>query len=482
MGWLGKSARGGGPQDGADPDATIPTQGTTSAHGGSEGNGAQQAHGAEGATASLLTRTSPQSRRRPVLAAVAALVVLFATGCVVLAMTVGPTPFAGLGLGFLGGSSATATTQPSPTSTQPGASPSATATLPGIPTPVITPSPIKDGPSYTGAPIAQPSFPGASPSLRDCPGGAPNPPYWPIRGIGGNNYATAHKEIALTFDDGPSNANDDTPQLLSWLVQHHVAATFFVVGVRVAADPAALRQEYADGFDIGVHTWDHSDMTRLSPAGMQQELGSTLALIHQVLGPGSCVWFWRPPYGSYNSTVMSAAQSFGLTSIMWDMDPADWSSPGTGTIIARVEAQAHPGGILLEHDGPGGRWETLAAVQSYVPYLEAQGYHFVTVSQLLADSGLPPAGAPPTPTKQPSPTATATTTPTPTDTPTPTPTDTPTGSPSPGTGDVNGSFQANAIVLAGPPSGSASTANTASKVRPLSEADVPFGTISTWCA
>lgn len=348
-----------------------------------DGEGLQSEYTPTGVSVDLGSRgsgTRSPRRRRPLFVVVAALVVAFAAVCTILALATGSAP-----------QTRQATAQPTPTAT-------ATATPLQLDTHVPKArAPIYDGPSYIGKPLPKPAFTSASPAQRGCRNGAPKAPFWPVNGITGNNYATAHKEIALTFDDGPSDANSDTPQLLSWLVAHHVPATFMVVGVRIANDPGALQQEYADGFDIGVHTWDHADMTKLTPAAMRQELGTTLALIHQVLGPTACVWFWRPPYGAYNGSVMSAAQSFGLTSVMWDMDPRDWSSPATSAIVGRVEGAAHPGAILLEHDGPGNRWETLAAVKQYVPYLEQHGYHFVTISKLLADSHLPPSGPPPTP-------------------------------------------------------------------------------------
>lgn len=447
-----------------------PVPGGDSGPGGPDTSPLPIAHdGAPRSGPSTRQPTQPPRQRspRPLFFVLAAVAVLLATGCMVLVISAGTMPVGNFWQALFSSPPTATATQLPPTATLTPTQISPTPT-----TKPATPTPINDGPSYTGNTTSQPSFPGASPSQRGCPGGAPNPPSWAISGIGGKNYAIAHKEIALTFDDGPSNADNDTPQLLTWLTQNHVAATFMVVGVRIASAPSVLRQEYNDGFDIGIHTWDHPDMTKLSPAAMQKELGSDLAEVHQVLGPHACVWFWRPPYGAYNSTVLAAAKSFGLTTVMWDMDPQDWASPGTNTIIARVEAAAHPGGILLEHDGPGNRWETLAAVKTYVPYLERHGYHFVTVSKLLYDSGLPASG--PTPTPKPTVTATATATATPTDTATPTGTPTPTATAtatattSPGTSTTNARIPA-------------FTADYLANLKSLRPWSGPISAMAAWC-
>ena len=72
-----------------------------------------------------------------------------------------------------------------------------------------------------------------------------------------------------------------------------------------------------------------------------------------------------------------------MRTITWDVDPTDWSTPGTGAIYSRVVDAAQPGSIILMHDGGGDRSETLAALPAIIDTLRARGYRFETVTELL---------------------------------------------------------------------------------------------------
>jgi peptidoglycan/xylan/chitin deacetylase (PgdA/CDA1 family) len=204
---------------------------------------------------------------------------------------------------------------------------------------------------------------------------------------GGSYSGPQVNEVALTFDDGPTPYS--TPSVLSYLEQSRTPATFFVEGQYIHEWPYLLEREWNDGFAIGVHTWDHPLMTRLSIAGMNREIADTISAFNDVLGFGPCLWFWRPPYGDYNGTVVQVARGFSLSTIMWDVDPRDWSRPGVQQIVSRVLAQAHPGAIILMHDGPALRDQTAAALPQIVASLRARGLTPVRLPKLLADERYP---------------------------------------------------------------------------------------------
>jgi peptidoglycan/xylan/chitin deacetylase (PgdA/CDA1 family) len=256
---------------------------------------------------------------------------------------------------------------------------------------------------------------------QGCPGGgAPRPRSNVIYSAASYGRATSNM-VALTFDDGPTPFT--SPPILSFLEKTHTPATFFVMGQYARAYPWLVQREAADGFAIGVLNWDHPDMELLSPAARAYQLGATIPQLHADLGPNFCAWLWRPPYGAVNAGIVQQAGGFGLTTINWNDDPADWSRPGTMVIVQRVLAQVHPGSIILMHDGPAAREQTAAALPYILAGLQARGLVPVTIPTLLGSQS-----APTGPITTPTPLPTATATASPTASPSPTATDTPTAS------------------------------------------------------
>ena len=141
-------------------------------------------------------------------------------------------------------------------------------------------------------------------------------------------------KVYLTFDDGPSVY---TPQILSELEAKGVPATFFVLGERAVQFPSDVQQEHADGDGIGDHTWDHPDLTTLPPDQIRQELDSTAVEIANLTGTRPTLW--RPPFGAFNDTVTQIASSLGLSMRLWDVDPSDFTMPGTDVIVSTCRRQ-----------------------------------------------------------------------------------------------------------------------------------------------
>lgn len=221
-----------------------------------------------------------------------------------------------------------------------------------------------------------------------CSFGAPHPlPEVVFSAQRASTSVSTAKEVALTFDDGPTPYS--SPPILSVLERTHTPATFFVEGSYARTWPSLIQREWHDGFTIGVHTWDHPLMTRLTPEQRRFQLGATLDTLHSILGKDACIWLWRPPYGDYTNAVVQQAGTFGLTTIMWDVDPRDWARPGTDQIVSRVLADAHAGSIILLHDGPALREQTADALPAILEGLSARGLTPVTLPQLLADNNFP---------------------------------------------------------------------------------------------
>jgi len=188
-----------------------------------------------------------------------------------------------------------------------------------------------------------------------------------------------HKVVALSFDDGPAPI---TRAFVAMLEAQRVPATFFMIGDQVSAGyRSTLRHELRAGDALGDHTYTHPDLELLSGGEVHNQLQRTIEAIRGLTGYTPCVF--RPPYGDYDQAIIDAASSLGLATILWDVDPSDYTLPGTSVIEQRVLEQVQPGSIILSHDGGGPRGETLAAYPYIIRALERRGYRFETVPQLL---------------------------------------------------------------------------------------------------
>ena len=187
--------------------------------------------------------------------------------------------------------------------------------------------------------------------------------------------------IALTFDDGPWY---DTPQFLDILEHYHVPATFFEIGEQISTygeGGAIERRMLADGDMIGDHTWSHPNVSGAGSFAAGQISQTATAIEQATHGFTPCLF--RAPDGAVSGPLISEARSMGFTTIQWDIDPRDWALPGVSAIYDNVIANAHPGAIVIQHDGGGNRSETLAALPQEIQTLRSRGYQFVTVTQLL---------------------------------------------------------------------------------------------------
>jgi peptidoglycan/xylan/chitin deacetylase (PgdA/CDA1 family) len=193
-----------------------------------------------------------------------------------------------------------------------------------------------------------------------------------------------HREVALTFDDGPGPY---TPQVLSVLQRENAPATFFQVGDLQRYFHAATSQIVALGDPIGDHTFSHAPMSHLSPAEQQRQLLDQISATRQYGVPFPRLF--RPPYGYWNQQTLALLHKYRMLMILWTIDTEDFKLPGSAEIARRVLAGARPGAIFLMHDAGGNRSETAAALPQIIRGLRAKGYKLVTVPKLLLDNPAP---------------------------------------------------------------------------------------------
>jgi peptidoglycan/xylan/chitin deacetylase (PgdA/CDA1 family) len=198
-------------------------------------------------------------------------------------------------------------------------------------------------------------------------------------------YAGAqHREMALTFDDGPGPY---TLRLLKVLRRTHTPATFFEVGVAEQYFHAGTTAIVKLGDPIGDHTWSHPDMAELSRSQQQAQLVQETRAIHQYGAPFPRLF--RPPYGDWNQTTLQLLHKYHMLMVLWSGDTDDWQLPGVHAIVQRALQHAKPGAIILMHDAGGDRSETIQALPTVIGDLRARGYKLVTVPQLLHDNPAP---------------------------------------------------------------------------------------------
>ena len=193
----------------------------------------------------------------------------------------------------------------------------------------------------------------------------------PLVNFHGSN---GRKQIALTFDDGPSSY---TASVMSILDRAGAKGTFFEVGDQIPGKAAVMQQVLRHGHEIGDHSLHHESFPGYA------SIHETGARIAAATGYTPCVF--RPPGGAFNSGVVSAARSSGMSTVLWDVDTRDWTRPGSAAIGSRALAGAHPGAIILMHDGGGDRSETVAALPHVVATLKSRGYQLVTVTKILGE-------------------------------------------------------------------------------------------------
>ncbi|MFE8014650.1 polysaccharide deacetylase family protein [Streptomyces antibioticus] len=179
------------------------------------------------------------------------------------------------------------------------------------------------------------------------------------------------RTMVLTFDDGPDPRY--TPGVLDTLAEYDVRAMFFVCG-EMATDHKDLLARMADeGHVVGNHTWSHPLLTSLTRRQIRSEMARTSEVIED--GYGEPPRWFRAPYGAWNRTTFQLGAELGMEPLAWTVDTLDWTAPGTGTIVSRVQDGAGPGVVVLSHDAGGDRSQSVAALRRYLPRLLDSGYH-----------------------------------------------------------------------------------------------------------
>ncbi|MGN6524468.1 MAG: polysaccharide deacetylase family protein, partial [Actinomycetes bacterium] len=179
--------------------------------------------------------------------------------------------------------------------------------------------------------------------------------------------------VSLTFDDGPDPRW--TPQVLALLEEHHVHATFCLIGSKAQQYPQLVKAIVAGGHRLCDHTMDHDEHLAQRPLPQIQKDILEAAHIIQQAGGEAPVYF-RAPGGNWSPQLDAVAAQAHLQKLSWSVDTRDWQRPGVPTILATVWHELRPGGIVLLHDGGGPRQQSLDALRQLLDALPAAGYSY----------------------------------------------------------------------------------------------------------
>lgn len=187
---------------------------------------------------------------------------------------------------------------------------------------------------------------------------------------------TKLKEIALTFDDGPS---EFTPKFLDLLKEHDIKATFFCIGKQIEKYPETFRRMIAEGHTIGNHTYSHSGRTGfLSASRMTEEIERCDEVM---LKTGNITTdLYRPPFGVTNPHIALAIEKTGKKSIGWNIRSLDTITEDEEKIYRKITKGLHKGSIILLHDTSE---KTYRVLTNLLVFLEKEKYSTFTVDEIV---------------------------------------------------------------------------------------------------
>ena len=181
--------------------------------------------------------------------------------------------------------------------------------------------------------------------------------------------------VAVTYDDGPS---DFTAELLDTLAAQESAATFFMLGKAVQANPEVVARAASEGHELASHSMTHPDLTTITSDKARKQVLDAGKAITKITGQP--VTMYRPPYGALDPAVLTVINQ---PAILWTIDTLDWQQPGEAELLKRAVDAASPGNIILFHDTHA---DTVNAAANILEGLKNRGLTPVTVTQLYGGS------------------------------------------------------------------------------------------------
>jgi len=201
-------------------------------------------------------------------------------------------------------------------------------------------------------------------------------------------YKGIHPErvVALTFDDGPNEPY--TSEILDILDSYKVKATFFVIGENVELYPETAKRMIAEGHVLGNHSYSHNANHALTEYGAKDLIAAEEAIFKTV---GVRPHLYRPPHGKKSPWELEQVKKQGLIEVTWSVSTGELNATSPVSVAEKIVHETDPGEIILLHDGYGTSHNcskadkslTVEALPLIIEKLQARGYRFVTVPELL---------------------------------------------------------------------------------------------------
>ncbi|MFH8657053.1 polysaccharide deacetylase family protein [Streptomyces afghaniensis] len=194
------------------------------------------------------------------------------------------------------------------------------------------------------------------------------------------------RHLVLTFDDGPDPVW--TPKVLDVLKKHDAHAVFFVTGTMASRYPDLVRRMVEEGHEVGLHTFNHPDLSYQSKKRIDWELSQNQLALSGAAGIRTSLF--RPPYSSFADAMDNRSWPVteyigrrGYITVVNNTDSEDWRKPGVAEIVRRATPKGGKGAIVLMHDSGGERHQTVAALDRMLPDLREKGYAFDNLTEAL---------------------------------------------------------------------------------------------------
>ncbi|MBP3923295.1 MAG: polysaccharide deacetylase [Ruminiclostridium sp.] len=198
-------------------------------------------------------------------------------------------------------------------------------------------------------------------------------------------YINDDNTVYLTFDDGPSVL---TENILMYLRQENVKATFFVVPEDAEYCRILLRKIAADGHTIGIHTASHDyEKIYSSPEAFLDDFYNAYSLVYEATGIKADIYrFAGGSINDYNEDVrediIAEMSRRGFQYFDWNVDSNDWQGYNWTQLYNSVlsDASELSTPVILFHD-TGMRENTVLVIEDIIKALKNKGYQFGSLSQ-----------------------------------------------------------------------------------------------------